>query len=336
MRKPPRFWTQPAGSIAALLAPVSALYSAGSRLREVIARPYRAPVPLICIGNPTLGGAGKTPTAILIAERLAGLGAAPHFISKGYGGTATGPLTVDRDRDLAAEVGDEPLLLAAAAPTHVAKSRADGAAFAAAAGADIIVMDDGFQNPTVHKDVAILVVDGGAGVGNGRVFPAGPLRAPIDAQLARADAFLVIGRGEVGDGLAAKADAAGIPVLTGRLVPGGAPDRLVGERFVAFAGIGRPDKFYASLEEAGGIIVARRDFADHHAYGADDIGGLIALAERHGGAQLMTTEKDFARFDEANDTGGAFRATLRTLPVRLEIDDLAALDALLGRCLPDD
>src|SRR5262245_48992778 len=194
----PAFWWRPAGVAAALLSPIGAIYGvvAGARMT----RPgRRAGVPVICIGNLTLGGAGKTPAAICAAQILIDAGHKPFVLSRGYGGTLEGPVQVDPKRHPAAEVGDEPLLLARAAPTVVARDRVAGAEAARAAGAGSIVMDDGFQSPNLHKDLSVLVVDGRRGIGNARVFPAGPLRAPLDAQLRRAGAMLVIGTGAAGD-----------------------------------------------------------------------------------------------------------------------------------------
>lgn len=330
MRDAPGFWSEDGPSPTALaLAPLAALYTAGWRLRTALARPYRPPVPLICVGNPTLGGAGKTPVAIAVAERLAALGGRPHFLSKGYGGALRGPARVDPARHRAREVGDEPLLLARTAPTHVSRSRARGAAFAAAQGAGIVVMDDGFQNPTVARDLALLVIDAASGLGNAMVFPAGPLRAPLQAQFARADAVVLIGEGAAGPAMAALAKRAGLAVLRGRLR---AEDgsKLAGRDVVAFSGIGRPEKFYDSLRKTGANILAERSFPDHHPYSAADVSTLARLAASHGGAALVTTEKDFVRFDEANDPGGAFRARLSTLPVRAVFDDVYELDRLLS------
>ncbi len=238
---------------------------AASRLKR---EGYRAGVPVICIGNPTLGGAGKTPTALAVARMLKAAGERPVFLSRGYGGRQRGPLLVAPDRDRAADVGDEPLLLARVAPTVVAHDRVEGAKAAQAAGATIIVMDDGFQNPSLAKDFSVLVIDGRRGLGNSKVFPAGPLRAPLDAQLARADAVVLVGAvGEDAAVAGAAAEARKLPLLRAWLEP----DReaiatLAGGRVLAFAGIGDPEKVFATLREAGIAVAATRSFADHHRY----------------------------------------------------------------------
>ena len=211
----PAFWWRPAGLASGLLRPLGAVYGAiaGARL----ARPGRnVGIPVICIGNLTLGGAGKTPTAILVAKILAEAGRKPFALSRGYGGSLSGSVMVDPARDRAAEVGDEPLLLAQSVPTVVASDRGAGAIAAFEAGAEILVMDDGFQSPNLQKDLSILVIDGRRGIGNGKVFPAGPLRAPVDAQLRRAKAVLLIGTGQAGAEVASIALAHGLPVFRGR------------------------------------------------------------------------------------------------------------------------
>src|SRR6266702_4634659 len=174
-----------------------------------------AGVPLICVGNPTLGGAGKTPAALAIGRFLKAAGERPFFLSRGYGGRARGPLVVDPGRHGAREVGDEPLLLARIAPTVVARARPAGAAVARARGASVIVMDDGFQNPSLAKDFAVLVLDGRRGIGNARVFPAGPLRAPLEIQLERTQALIAVGEIAAAACLLAEADRHGlVPVTT--------------------------------------------------------------------------------------------------------------------------
>src|SRR6266545_412161 len=263
----PAFWWREAATAARLLAPVAVLYGAvaGARLRL---RGRRAGVPVVCIGNLTVGGAGKTPAALAVARILAAAGERPGFLSRGYGGELAGPLAVDPARHGAAEVGDEPLLLARAAPTVVARARVAGAKAAHAAGASVIVMDDGFQNPSLAKDFSVLVIDGRRGLGNGKVFPAGPLRAPLGAQLARADAVVLVGAmGEAASIAGAAAEARKLPLFQARFEP----DRetiatLAGRRVLAFAGIGDPEKVFATLREAGVTVAATRSFADHHRY----------------------------------------------------------------------
>jgi tetraacyldisaccharide 4'-kinase len=327
MREPP-FWWRAAGIEACLLAPVAAIYGAfaAGRLKR---EGCRAGVPIICIGNPTLGGAGKTPTALAVARMLKAAGERPVFLSRGYGGRQRGPLLVAPDRDRAADVGDEPLLLARVAPTVVAHDRVEGAKAAQAAGASIIVMDDGFQNPSLAKDFSVLVIDGRRGLGNSRVFPAGPLRAPLDAQLARADAVVLVGA--VGEGAAvagAAAEARKLPLLRAWLEP----DReaiatLAGGRVLAFAGIGDPEKVFATLREAGIAVAATRSFADHHRYTPADARDLCRQADAEG-LMLVTTEKDQARL-QGEEAMVELAARVRVLPVGLVLAQEAALEKLL-------
>jgi tetraacyldisaccharide 4'-kinase len=311
----PAFWDAgPHHPAAQLLAPLGALYG-----RHTAARMDRpgapAPCPVLCIGNFTLGGAGKTPTALALADRLRALGASPAFLTRGYGGHLSGPVRVDPARHDARAVGDEALLLACAAPTILARDRPAGARLCAAEGADVIVMDDGLQNPNLAKDLALAVVDAGAGLGNGWTFPAGPLRVPLARQWKHVHGLVLIGEGARGAAVAEAAGRRDLPVHRARLVPDA---DFAGRRVLAFAGIGRPEKFFASLREAGAEVVATRTFADHHPYGARDTKRLAAEAERLG-ADLVTTRKDYVRLEPA------FAARVGVLPVSL----LFADDALL-------
>jgi tetraacyldisaccharide 4'-kinase len=327
MREPP-FWWRAAGIEACLLAPAAALYGAvaASRLKR---QGYQAGVPVICIGNPTLGGAGKTPTTLAVAYMLKAAGERPVFLSRGYGGRQHGPHLVAADRDRAADVGDEPLLLARMAPTVVAHDRVAGAKAAQAAGASVIVMDDGFQNPSLTKDFSVLVIDGRRGLGNGKVFPAGPLRAPTDAQLDRADAIVLVGT--VAEGAAAVgavAEARKLPVLRARLEPShDVIAALAGRRVLAFAGIGDPEKVFATLREAGIAVVATRSFADHHRYTPADARELCRQADAEG-LTLVTTEKDTARL-QGEGALAELAGRVRALPVELLFAQKAALERLL-------
>src|SRR5262245_34928162 len=279
----PAFWWRDASWAAALLAPLAALY--GAVVARRMARPGRAAgVPVVCVGGLTLGGAGKTPTALAVARLLGA--ERPFFLTRGYGGALAGPVTVDAARHAARDVGDEALLLARQAPTIVARDRAAGAAAARSAGAGLIVMDDGFHSPAVAKDLALVAVAADHGIGNGRVFPAGPLRAPLPAQLARAHGVVVIGEGAAGSAAAAgtaavAAAAAGLPLFRARLAPEPeAVSALAGQRVLAFAGIGHPDKFFATLAAAGIAAEVRRGFPDHHRYTQAEAAALMAEAER--------------------------------------------------------
>jgi tetraacyldisaccharide 4'-kinase len=315
----PAFWWREAALAAGLLAPFAALYGAvaGARLTR---RGARAAVPVVCIGNLTVGGAGKTPLALAVARRLAAEGATPMLLSRGYRGALKGPLRVDPVRHRARDVGDEPLLLARVAPTFVARDRVAGARAAVAAGAGVIVLDDGFQNPSLHKDFSVLVVDGRRGIGNGRVIPAGPLRAPLTAQLARADALVVVGPSQAAAGVTAIARARGVPVFDASLAPDAAAvAALAGARVLAFAGIGDPQKLFATLTTAGIAVAATRSFPDHHRYMPAQAGMLCAQADREA-LVLVTTEKDLVRMQ--GDAGvAALAARARALPVTLMLAD---------------
>jgi tetraacyldisaccharide 4'-kinase len=322
----PAFWWRGDGAAARLLAPAGAAYGFVAARR--MAQPGRpAAVPVLCVGNFTVGGSGKTPTAIAVARLLSRCGRRPFFLSRGYGGRLAGPVRVDAQP--ADMVGDEPLLLARIAPTIVARDRPAGAAAAAQAGADAIVMDDGWQNPSLCKDLAIAVLDGRRGIGNGRVFPAGPLRAPLESQLDHADALMVIGPPAAGaEPAIAAAQRRGLPRFEGEL----APDptviaTLAGARVLAFAGIADPDKFFATLEAGGVAVVARRGFADHHRFTEREVAALLALADRE---RLMpvTTEKDLARL-AGDPRARELVARTTTLPVTLTLGDPAGFERMV-------
>jgi tetraacyldisaccharide 4'-kinase len=323
----PAFWWREAGLAAGLLAPFAALYGAvaSARLRQ---RGTRAAAPVICIGNLTVGGAGKTPLALTVARLLTEAGEVPVLLSRGYGGKLAGPLRVNPARHRAADVGDEPLLLARSAPAVVARDRIKGAQAAVAAGASVIVMDDGFQNPSLQKDFSVLVVDARRGIGNGRVVPAGPLRAPLSVQLARADALVVVGTSDAAAGVTAAAHGRGVPVFHASLVPDAAvAAALAGTRVLAFAGIGDPEKFFATLTGVGIAVAAARGFPDHHRYTPAEARKLCEQADREA-LTLVTTEKDLARMErDANVAALAARA--RALPVTLMLADPAAFLRLL-------
>jgi tetraacyldisaccharide 4'-kinase len=280
----------------------------------------RAGVPVLCVGNPTLGGSGKTPTALALARLLIDASERPFLLSRGYGGRLAGPVRVDPQHHRADDVGDEPLLLARSAPTIIARDRAAGARFAHAAGASVIVLDDGFQNPSLAKDLSILVIDGRRGVGNGLVFPAGPLRAPLAAQCDRAHAMLTIGDGPAAAAVESAAALRGLALFRGALVPEAASvAALKGTRVLAFAGIGDPEKFFGTLAGAGVEVVIRRGFPDHHRFTAADAESLLAEADR-AGVTLVTTEKDFVRLARRRALAALAERT-RVLPVALKIDE---------------
>lgn len=324
--KAPAFWYRSPGFAAALLAPAAAAYGAVARRRWRGATPVRAAVPVLCIGNLVAGGAGKTPVALSVLAQMRDRGIAAHALTRGYGGRLAGPVQVDLAVHDAGAVGDEAMLLAAAAPTWVARYRPAGAAAAADSGAAAVVMDDGFQNPSLAKDLSILVVDGGVGFGNGRLLPAGPLRESVSAGLARAQAAVVLGTDRVGVGRWL-ADG-GWPVLTGRLVPVPGLSWLREGRVVAFAGIGRPAKFFDMLVASGADVAAARAFPDHHRFSADEMMRLLDMAATHG-AMLVTTAKDYARL--APDQ----REMVRPVPIRIAWDDADQLTTLIARLFDD-
>jgi tetraacyldisaccharide 4'-kinase len=323
--RPPEFWNANASGrdaapmLRALLTPVSWAYAwaAANRLRTKISR--HAPVPVVCVGNLTVGGAGKTPVTRAIRAKL---GPAVHTLSRGYGGTVAGPLRVTPDMS-ASEVGDEPLLHAADGPAWIARDRLAGALAAAHAGAHAIIMDDGFQNPALAKDLSLLVVDPVYGIGNGQVFPAGPLRERLEDGLARADAVILLHAPTPASGETALQDWLADfrkPILHAHLEPElNAPDG----KFVAFAGLARPEKFFDTLAALGVTIEEAAPYPDHHPYTDDDLALLATLAEERG-AKLITTEKDAARL------APEWRARVAVLPVAARFQDEAALDALLA------
>ena len=308
----PDFWTRRDWR-SRLVAPLGWFYGTSVAWKAVHAKPLQPGIAVVCVGNLGVGGTGKTPIAIEIARVLAARGHTPFFLTRGFGGRLRGPIEATQD-DRAVDVGDEAILLACAAPIIVARDRREGAKLAFGRGADVIVMDDGHQNFALAKDLSLVIVDGEAGFGNGHVIPAGPLREPVQQGLARADAVVVVGEGTP--------PLAGFsrPVLRAHLTLEDAD--IAGRRMVAFAGIGRPGKFFQSLMNLGANLLATQSFADHHVYSAGEIARLRAKA-RTLNAELVTTEKDFVRLTHAEREG------IRAMPVRAVFDDTAALDRLL-------
>jgi tetraacyldisaccharide 4'-kinase len=290
----PAFWSRPTSWKSHVLRPLSALYGAiaAHRLRR---KGLNAGIPVFCVGNYHGGGAGKTPTVLAIAKLLRELGETPVVLSRGYGGRLRGPVRVDGARHSAADVGDEPLMLSASMPVVVSRDRVDGVALAKSLAATVIVMDDGFQNPAVAKDASVIVVDSVKGIGNARVMPAGPLRAPLKLQVERTDALVVVGDGDAADAVSAMVAIKGKPVLRARFRPDEASlAALRGMRALAFAGIGDPGRFFATLRRDGIDVKATRIFADHHSLSEQEARALVADAARDG-LVLVTTEKDLAR-----------------------------------------
>lgn len=323
--KAPAFWRPGQGRFAAaLLTPAAWVYRGGVAIRSLIApAAWRASVPVICVGNVTVGGSGKTPLALAIAARLAERGRAVHFLTRGYGGREKGPLRVDPARHTATDVGDEALLLAAAQPTWVGANRAASAKLAISASAEVLVMDDGLQNRSLVRDLAILTVDGGFGLGNGRILPAGPLREPLAAVLRRTDAVAIVGNDETGF---RRLLPAHVPVLAARIAPGPEAAELAGQRAVAFAGIGRPDKFFDTLADIGVDLAERIAFPDHHPYRPNDL-AMLRQRARQLDARLVTTEKDWVRLDPGD------RGDVTRLTITLEWEDESSLAPLLSSLL---
>lgn len=340
----PWFWretTYAAQGAAIILSPLGALYDIGQRIKAAVTTPVRSAAPVICIGNATLGGAGKTPFALALYQLLAthftnhpAMGdviddrdggdadfSADHdrniaFLTRGFGGALIGPECVNPSHHNAAMVGDEPLLLAQKAPTIVSRRRPAGAAFAAAQGAALIIMDDGYQNPSLEKDVSILIINSNDPDGNGYVFPAGPLREPLTRAAARADIAILTGDG------AASIDFSG-PTFRASVAPTGAPPDTP---LFAFCGIGAPQRFFDTLQKLDANILDTISFPDHHMYTAREISALKKRAGAHG-ASLITTEKDYARLDDTQRDGVQF------LPVQMQVDAPDALIATILDCI---
>ena len=312
----PEFWKSD-GLTAGLLAPLGILYGWSVTARQARSHPFRPKARVICVGNLTAGGTGKTPVAIAIFHALATAGHKIVFLSRGYGGRLQGPVEVDLAHHSSADVGDEPLLLAAHGTTIVARERAKGAKLADSIGAAAIIMDDGFQNFQIAKDLALVVIDSVSGFGNGRLIPAGPLRESVPKGLARADGIVLMG-----DASLVLPPFEG-PILNAHIVADEV-HALRGCSVVAFAGIGRPDKFFEMLRVLGAHIVSAQPYPDHHRYSESDLSELRRTA-KEAGALLVTTEKDFVRLD------GASREGILAVPVQAEFADTDALHRLLDR-----
>ena len=290
----PPFWWKKGDPRAWLLSPASLIYGyfASRGMRK--AKRLEIDVPVICVGNFTVGGAGKTPTVITLARTAKEKGLNPGVLSRGYGGSMDRTTVVDAGHHRARDVGDEPLLIAREALTVIARRRAEGARMLIREGADIIIMDDGFQSAMLHFDYALMVVDTVRGIGNGFLVPAGPVRAPTTLQLKYATALLKLGRGNAADPFIRVAARAGKPVLEGHVEPVGEAGAIAGRKVLAFAGIADPAKFYRTVEELGATIAERRSFGDHQHLSDDEIADILSTAEKHGLA-IVTTAKDAVR-----------------------------------------
>lgn len=310
----PDFW-QCSGPTARLLDPLGKVYGLIGELRRRFAEARAVSVPVICIGNLTVGGTGKTPTAITLAKRLNDRGASPHILTRGYGGRARGPLLVDLAKHDVDEVGDEALLLARVAPCWVSRDRVAGAEAAIEAGAGVIILDDGHQNPHLAYDLAVIVIDGAVGFGNNRLMPAGPLRETVENGLARADALIVIGPEEV-------SLESNLPRLKAALQPPVDSQNLSGMRVIAFAGIGRPGKFFETLQDLGAVLIDTHMFPDHYRYTSSEIEGLLEQA-RQVDASCITTEKDHIRLPLPLGN------YVKKLPIELHFEANDVLDRLI-------
>lgn len=287
--KQPAFWSREHSFLGWLLAPLGWMYALLTRLRLLRGHPYQPGVPLICIGNINVGGTGKTPVTLALAELFFAAGKQVYFLNHGYKSKLQGIL-VDMRTHRGGQVSDEALLMATKAPTIVDKNRGRGVAKAESLGADVILMDDGFQNPSVIKTLSLLVFDGQKGIGNGRCLPAGPLREPLAQGLKRADGVIIIGRDETGLTAQVKALAPDMPILKGHVEPALA---LKGIRGIAFAGIGQPEKFFRMLENEGVTLVRKIAYPDHYAYRDEEVEALIQT-----GLPVLTTAKDAVKIPD--------------------------------------
>jgi tetraacyldisaccharide 4'-kinase len=329
--RPPAFWDAPPqkpGLAARVLWPIGAIYAALTARRIATGPATKVAVPVICVGNVNAGGTGKTPAVIALMQILSDMGIAAHVVSRGYGGSLTGPVRVNPQTHSAADVGDEPLLLSAFGPVWVSRDRAQGAEAAHDQGAQAIVLDDGLQNPSLVKDLSLIVVDAAKGFGNGRCIPAGPLREPVATAMQRADLVLSIGDAAAQERFTPIwGDSVKKPRIIGHLAPLQTGMDWSGLRCLAFAGIGHPEKFFATLRDLGAEIVRAEALEDHQPLTATLMARLEADAKASG-AQLVTTEKDAVRLPDS------FRMKVLTVPVRLTLDDDSVLRKKLTELFP--
>jgi tetraacyldisaccharide 4'-kinase len=332
MMRAPDFWYPEKATLGGVLAPLllspaAIVYDQVGRWRQRSTIPTEVGAATICVGNLVSGGSGKTPVALAVANRLAVMGHKVAFLTRGYGGTEEGPLVVDKEKHTSIDVGDEPLLLAERHMTLVAHDRVAGAEFAVAQGADVIVMDDGFQNPYLKKDLSFVVIDGEVGFGNRMVIPSGPLRETISYGLKRANAVILMGE-TIESTCMARVQQSGLPIVRAKLSPLRDNAFVSDEKVVAFAGIGRPSKFFMALRELGADLAATKSFSDHHQYSEHELRSLEAMAAQHH-ARLVTTEKDWVRLSPEN------RQRVQVFRVRAKFDDEDQIKALLTDLSPN-
>ncbi len=327
----PPFWWEKADWRAWALWPASAIVGLVAARRMIGARREKLDIPVFCVGNFTVGGAGKTPTVVALLQVAKRLGLTPGVLSRGYGGSFAGAHLVDPHHDSARHVGDEPLLIAQHAPVAVSPDRAAGARILIGLGCDFLIMDDGFQSARIHFDQSLLVIDAVRGLGNGHVVPGGPMRAPLVSQMRFADAVLAIGTGEGAADAIRKAARAGRPAYRAGVKPRD-PGAILGKRLLAFAGIGDPAKFFATLERAGGTIIMRHEFPDHHPFTDIEIAELSKEAEQTG-LTLVTTEKDAMRLKTGSEAARALAQNTLTLPIDLVFEDQRVPERLIETAL---
>lgn len=315
----------------ALLTPLGLVWSWAVQRRFDMYFPVPLARPVVCVGNLVAGGAGKTPVVLSLVDLLKDAGHNPHILTRGYGGSEAGPIQVSPARDTAADVGDEALLLVDKAPTWVARNRPLGAQAAIDTGASLILMDDGFQNPAIYKDFSLVVVDGAAGFGNGEVFPAGPLREPVDFGLSRADAVVMLGEDKTNAAEDIARHAPDMPVYKAMVVPDAGNPDLRDRTVFAFAGIGRPEKFRDSLLAAGAKLEGWGSYPDHYSYTEEDLKELMDAAQKQD-ALVVTTAKDYMRLP------ASLKEKIKPFSIHIVWDDPEALlnhiDAALRKNFP--
>ncbi|MBL1406723.1 MAG: tetraacyldisaccharide 4'-kinase [Hyphomicrobiales bacterium] len=327
----PPFWFDKPSLQSWLLWPFSYLYNRGATFKMLSTSSSKVDVPVLCIGNFVAGGGGKTPTALAFAKSLKARGFKPGFLSRGYGGRVNVPTLVDTKKFNALDVGDEPLLLAQVAKTVVSADRVAGAKLLIKNGCNFIVMDDGFQNPSLNKDFCLVVVDSRRGIGNGFTIPAGPLRAGIETQITKTDAVLIVGDDNGADEIIRKTARSGRPVYHSKLVME-KPSQWRNKSLIAFAGIADPEKFFESLRKQGAKLELIRPFGDHHYFHKDEILEMLDRA-KHLKAELVTTAKDYVRFLGMGELHESFAKQLFIVHVELKFEDKNAINVIIDKTI---